>query len=173
MIQLILGGARSGKSRHAEQLAMAMQQPVLYIATATAFDEEMTTRILHHQQQRAAHWRVRECPLDLIHVLAEEAQHSQTILIDCLTLWLNNQLFHFPNQDFSTLMASLIHAVEGARANIIFVANEVGLGVIPLGETTRKFVDEAGRLNQRIAQRADRVIFVAAGLPLILKDRNG
>lgn len=172
MITFIIGGARSGKSRYAEQLATASQKPVLYIATATAIDEEMQTRISHHQQQRPANWKLRECPLDLVEALKEESAKSQTILVDCLTLWLNNQLFHFPNQDFPSLFDSLIASIKSARANIIFVANEVGLGIIPLGETNRKFVDEAGRLNQQVAQAADEVFFIAAGLPLALKTRS-
>ncbi len=169
MITLILGGARSGKSRYAEKLAAATQQPVLYIATATASDAEMSARIAHHQQQRPATWQLQECSLDLIDALANEAQQHQTILIDCLTLWLNNQLFHFPAQNFSELFDGLVNQLESANADIILVANEVGLGIIPLGEISRTFVDEAGRLNQRIAQVADNVLFIAAGLPLVLK----
>lgn len=172
MIQLILGGARSGKSRYAEQLALATQKPVLYIATATASDEEMAARIFHHQQQRPVDWQLRECSLDLIDVLAKESQKNQTILVDCLTLWLNNQLFHFPKQNFSNLFDTLLTTIESSNADIIFVANEVGLGIIPLGEISRVFVDEAGRLNQRLAQVADRVFFVAAGLPLPLKENS-
>jgi adenosylcobinamide kinase / adenosylcobinamide-phosphate guanylyltransferase len=172
MIQLILGGARSGKSRYAEQLATATKKPVLYIATATASDAEMAARIAHHQQQRPAEWQLRECPLDLIATLQEEAQKPQTILVDCLTLWLNNQLFHFPKQDFSALFDALVETIKSPTADIIFVANEVGLGIIPLGEISRSFVDEAGRLNQKLAQAADRVFFIAAGLPLQLKSSN-
>lgn len=170
MITLILGGARSGKSRHAEKLAAATQNPVLYIATATASDAEMAARIAHHQQQRPTTWQVQECPLNLVDTLASEAQKKQTILVDCLTLWLNNQLFHFPAQNFSELFDALAKKLESANADIILVANEVGLGIIPLGEISRTFVDEAGRLNQRIAQVADKVLFVTAGLPLCLKD---
>ena len=172
MIQLILGGARSGKSRYAEQLALATHKPVLYIATAIASDEEMRARIAHHQQQRPTQWKLRECPLDLMGALAEESQKNQTILVDCLTLWLNNQLFHFPNQDFSSLFDSLIKSIGSNKADIILVANEVGLGIIPLGEINRTFVDEAGRLNQRVAQVADKVFFIAAGLPVQLKCRH-
>ena len=172
MIQLILGGARSGKSRYAEQLAVATQKPVVYIATATASDAEMAERIAHHQQQRPADWRLRECSLDLIDTLFEESQKDQTILVDCLTLWLNNQLFHFPNQSFANLFDALIESITSSKAEIIFVANEVGLGIIPLGEISRTFVDEAGRLNQRLAQVADQVFFIAAGLPLQLKGNS-
>ena len=169
MISLILGGARSGKSRYAEQLAHASDLPVTYIATATAFDDEMRARIEHHQQQRPSHWQTRECPLALAQTLREEAGKAQIILVDCLTLWLNNQLYHFPQQDFNQLFAELSQSCSEAQAHIIFVANEVGLGIIPMGEISRRFVDEAGRLNQRLAAQADRVVFIAAGLPLELK----
>ncbi|WP_331344299.1 bifunctional adenosylcobinamide kinase/adenosylcobinamide-phosphate guanylyltransferase [Cellvibrio sp. UBA7661] len=169
MIELILGGARSGKSRYAEARAQASNKSVLYIATATALDDEMAARIAHHQQQRPQHWQLLECPLTLSETLAQEAQKDQIILVDCLTLWLNNQLFHYPHQDFSTLYDALLSSIANAKADIIFVANEVGLGIIPLGEISRTFVDEAGRLNQRIAQAADKVFFIAAGLPLQLK----
>ena len=171
MITLILGGARSGKSRYAEQLAQATQKPVLYIATATASDSEMAARIAHHRQQRPTDWMLSECPLNLIAAIGEEAQKPQTILVDCLTLWLNNQLFHFPAQDFSQLFDGLANTLEAATADIILVTNEVGLGIIPLGEISRTFVDEAGRLNQRIARIADNVLFIAAGLPLVLKGK--
>lgn len=169
MITLVLGGARSGKSRYAEQLASNSQLPVLYIATATALDEEMNARIAHHQTQRPSEWALCECPLQLAETLARESQKPQCILVDCLTLWLNNQLFHYPQQDFSLLFKQLIDSLQNSQAQIIFVANEVGLGIIPLGEISRQFVDEAGRLNQALAQRADTVFFIAAGLPLQLK----
>lgn len=172
MITLVLGGARSGKSRIAQELASASALPVVYIATATALDEEMAARIEHHQQDRPRDWRTRECPLDLATALQAETQQPQTILVDCLTLWLNNQLFEYPEQDFSVLFDALVHSLGANNANVILVANEVGLGIVPLGEVSRKFVDEAGRLNQRLAQVADKVLFVAAGLPLALKDNT-
>jgi adenosylcobinamide kinase/adenosylcobinamide-phosphate guanylyltransferase len=170
MITLVLGGARSGKSRIAQELASASLLPVVYIATATALDEEMARRIEHHQHNRPSDWHLRECPLDLSAALQEETQQPQTILVDCLTLWLNNQLFEYPEQDFSALFEELVNSLNANNANVIFVANEVGLGIIPLGEVSRKFVDEAGRLNQQLAQIADKVFFIAAGLPLVLKD---
>jgi adenosylcobinamide kinase / adenosylcobinamide-phosphate guanylyltransferase len=169
MITIVLGGARSGKSHYAQKLATATGKPVVYIATATALDGEMAQRIAHHQHSRPAEWRLRETPLALAQTLREEKAKSQTILVDCLTLWLNNHLFHHPDQDFTELFNELAVACEQAEADIILVANEVGLGIIPLGEVTRKFVDEAGRLNQLLAQVADQVMFIAAGLPLVLK----
>jgi adenosylcobinamide kinase / adenosylcobinamide-phosphate guanylyltransferase len=176
MISLILGGARSGKSRYAEQLALASNKPLLYVATATASDAEMSARIAHHQvarTQQTAHsqqpWRLCESPLALIQTLRSEGAQPQCILVDCLTLWLNNQLFHCPQQDFTQLFNALITTAQTVQADIIFVANEVGLGVIPMGEISRRFVDEAGRLNQQVAAIADQVFFIAAGLPLCLK----
>jgi adenosylcobinamide kinase/adenosylcobinamide-phosphate guanylyltransferase len=177
MITLVLGGARSGKSRFAEQLALNTQLPVLYVATATAVDDEMAERIAHHQQQRPNEWQLCECPLQLAKTLARESQKPQCILVDCLTLWLNNQLFQDPQQNFAQLFNELVdslgnnHVHNNNQAQIIFVANEVGLGVIPLGEISRQFVDEAGRLNQELAQVADQVFFIAAGLPLTLKGK--
>lgn len=172
MIQLILGGARSGKSRYAEQLATDLKKPVIYIATATPSDSEMAARITHHQQQRPQEWRLCEAPLNLAETIKSESHKQQTILVDCLTLWLNNHLFHYPSQDFAQLFDELVSAITNIEADVIFVANEVGLGIIPLGEISRTFVDEAGRLNQRIARVADNVFFVAAGLPLQLKSKK-
>jgi adenosylcobinamide kinase/adenosylcobinamide-phosphate guanylyltransferase len=169
MLTLVLGGARSGKSSYAEQLAIKFELPVTYIATATGLDDEMKLRIEHHQRSRPKEWRTIECPLNLVDLIAEQSRNQQTILIDCLTLWINNQLFHNPNQNFSNLFSEFIQVCKDSEAHIIFVANEVGLGIIPLGEISRKFVDEAGRLNQALAKVADDVIFIAAGLPLILK----
>lgn len=170
MIHLVLGGARSGKSNYAQQLATDTELPVVYIATATELDAEMTARIAHHKRNRPQEWSVCEAPLNLIETIRNESKSEQTILVDCLTLWLNNQLFHFPHQDFSALFDDLATACEKSKSTIILVANEVGLGIIPLGEVSRKFVDEAGRLNQTLAKLANKVTFVAAGLPLNLKD---
>jgi len=172
MITLVLGGARSGKSHFAQQLASANQSPVLYIATATALDNEMAERIAHHQKNRPSEWRLREVPLDLVSAITDEGNKDQTILVDCLTLWLNNQLFNFPEQNFDQLFEELMTASFNCKADVIFVANEVGLGIIPMGNISRKFVDEAGRLNQRIAQIANKVFFIAAGLPLVLKSET-
>lgn len=168
-ITLVIGGARSGKSKYAEQLAISKQLPVTYVATATALDAEMEARILDHQTRRPADWKLHECPLDLAELLRNEAQKKQAIVVDCLTLWLNNQLYKDPTQNFSLLGSTLIEAIKDSPAQIILVSNEVGLGIIPLGEVTRQFVDEAGRLNQQLAQVADKVIFTVAGLPLVLK----
>jgi adenosylcobinamide kinase/adenosylcobinamide-phosphate guanylyltransferase len=168
-ITLVIGGARSGKSRYAEELAASNGSVVSYVATATAIDKEMETRIQHHQARRPTSWLLHECSLDLAKLLKTEAQKEQTILVDCLTLWLNNQLHENPQQNFSLLFSELISSLNNAKAQVIFVTNEVGLGIIPLGEITRQFVDEAGRLNQQLAQAANQVIFMVAGLPLVVK----
>ena len=168
-ITLVIGGARSGKSKYAEELAARNDLPVAYVATATALDDEMEARIAHHQARRPKSWILHECPLELVALLKTEAQKEQTILVDCLTLWINNQLHENPQKNFSLLFSELIEAIKNSPACIIFVANEVGLGIIPLGEITRQFVDEAGRLNQQLAQAANHVVFMVAGLPLILK----
>jgi adenosylcobinamide kinase / adenosylcobinamide-phosphate guanylyltransferase len=179
MIHLILGGARSGKSRlalaQAELLASAGQRRRKYlIATATALDAEMQQRIQRHQAERGDDWLVAEIPLALAACLRQSFEDVRpVILVDCLTLWLNNQLYQDPGQDFSHLLADLIDALQHCPADVLLVANEVGLGVIPMGEVSRTFVDQAGWLNQAIAAIADKVTFVVAGLPVTLKNTTG
>ncbi len=165
---LIVGGARSGKSSLAEQLAKNSDQ-VIYVATATAFDAEMTQRIRLHQQQRPKHWQLLECPLLLSDSLKQLSGSGQTVLVDCLTLWLNNQLYQHPEQDGSLLRQELADAVRHFDGPLILVSNEVGMGLVPMGELNRIFVDQQGWLNQQLATVCDDVIFVAAGLPLYLK----
>ena len=173
-ITLILGGARSGKSALACQLAAQSELAVTYVATATARDAEMTTRIQRHQQERPAHWRLVEAPVALAQTIAVHAGNDQCLIVDCLTLWLTNLLHDAngqpqPDTVLSEHFGALEQALKQADGTILLVSNEVGLGIIPLGELTRRFVDEAGRLNQRLARLADHVFFVAAGLPLTLK----
>ena len=172
MLTLILGGARSGKSRLAQQRAEASAQPVCFIATAQAHDAEMADRIAHHQAERPAHWVTVEAPLDLAGAI--RTAPSGVVVVDCLTLWLTNWLCQPEHddflKDFSSARAALQAALQARHAEeIILVSNETGLGIIPLGALTRRFVDEAGWLNQDLARIADEVIFVAAGLPLTLK----
>lgn len=169
MLQLILGGARSGKSRLAEQIAQSSGLPVIYLATAQALDQEMQDRIQHHQQRRPASWTLVEESLYLAERLQELDRDNQVILIDCLTLWMTNLLCveddHLQLQECEKLLTVL----PNLRSQVILVSNETGLGVVPLGEISRRFVDESGRLHQRLAQLADRVIFCVAGLPMVLK----
>jgi len=181
MIELILGGARSGKSALAEQRAAESGLAVCYVATAQAGDAEMARRIAHHRSRRAAHWTLVEEPLHLAATLVEQAAADRCLLVDCLTLWLSN-LLHAgvaarqaesgadvacPLLAFET--SALLDCLPQLPGRVILVANEVGLGIVPLGAATRLFVDDAGRLNQAIARIAQRVSFVAAGLPLELK----
>lgn len=170
MIELILGGARSGKSTLAEQKAVASGLAVTYIATASAADlsadAEMAARIAHHRAQRPEHWTVIEEPLHLATLLKTLAMPDRLILVDCLTLWLSNLLHQ---EAVLAETQALLDTLPTLPGHIIFVSNEVGLGIVPLGELTRRYIDEAGRLHQRIAAIADKVTFVAAGLPLQLK----
>jgi adenosylcobinamide kinase/adenosylcobinamide-phosphate guanylyltransferase len=169
MLQLILGGARSGKSRLAEQTAISMQLAVTYVATAQALDSEMQSRIAHHQNQRPAHWSLIEEPLFLAKTLQKIDRPNQIILVDCLTLWLTNLLLLDDQNVQEFECEQLIDVLPKLQSEIILVSNETGLGVVPLGEISRRFVDEAGRLHQVLGQIADKVMFCVAGFPMILK----
>lgn len=170
MKELILGGARSGKSNYAETLATESRLDVIYVATAQALDAEMEQRIALHQQQRPAHWRLIEEPLELETVLKDNASENSCILVDCLTLWVSNLLC---SEQYKNTVAEktekLINIVPQLPGNIIFVSNEVSMGVIPMGEMSRQFVDESGRLHQRLAAICDRVTLMVAGIPSIIK----
>ncbi|WP_101757539.1 bifunctional adenosylcobinamide kinase/adenosylcobinamide-phosphate guanylyltransferase [Oceanicoccus sp. KOV_DT_Chl] len=171
MKQLILGGARSGKSKLAEQLASRSGKQVIYIATADRKhnDREMDQRISHHQQSRPAHWQTIEAPHQLATTLTTHADNDSCLLVDCLTLWLSNCLCSEDQNCWHQEQQHLLDTLATLPGDIILVSNEVGHGVVPLGEINRRFVDESGFLHQAIAALADRVVFTAAGLPLVLK----
>ena len=169
MLELILGGARSGKSRLAEKKATEMQQPVCYIATAQALDTEMQQRIMHHQQTRPKHWQSIEEPLYLADCLFKYDQPNQVILVDCLTLWMSNLLLHHDATLQTRECEKLLRILPTLRSHVILVSNETGLGVVPMGQLSRQFVDESGRLHQHIGQLADRVQFCVAGFAMSLK----
>lgn len=181
MIELILGGARSGKSVLAEQRAAQSGFAVTYIATGEAGDDEMAARIAHHQGRRPPQWGLIEEPVHLAAALQVHAAAGRCLLVDCLTLWLSNLLFRGQaarqaeaGEPINCALLreetqSLLDSLPQLPGRVILVSNEVGLGIIPLGAITRLYADEAGRLNQRLAQVCDRVTFVAAGLPLELK----
>lgn len=169
MKTLILGGVRSGKSRLAERLAQESGLSVTYIATAIAGDEEMRERIAAHQAQRPADWLVIEEPLALGAVLSEKTGEGGCIIVDCLTLWLTNLLTHSDPAILEREIASLNSALLSASQQIVLVSNETGMGIIPMGEITRRYCDEAGRLHQQLAQICERVVLTIAGLPLIVK----
>lgn len=168
MRELILGGARSGKSALAEQRAQATGLEVVYIATAEAGDAEMRERISHHRARRPDHWLCIEEPLQLAATLQQQAAPHRCLLVDCLTLWLSN-LLAAGDEVFAAQRAALLATLEQLPGTIIFVSNEVGLGIVPLGELTRRFCDESGRLHQAVAVGCERVTFVTAGLPMTLK----
>lgn len=169
MIELILGGARSGKSRLAEQQAGASGLEVVYVATGQPLDDEMRERIRHHQQQRPAHWQLIEEPLALARVLREQAAPGRCLLVDCLTLWMTNLLLDENPQRLHQERQQLLDALGELPGHLILVSNETGMGVVPLGELSRRYVDEAGWLHQALAQRCERVQFCVAGLSMLLK----
>lgn len=164
---LILGGARSGKSRYAQSLAEAFDGDLVFIATGEAFDDEMADRIDRHRADRGPRWQTVEAPLALGEAIRAHAAPDTLLLIDCLTLWVSN-LMH-AERDIVDATADLIAAMREAPGPVILVANEVGLGIVPDNALARRFRDEAGRVNQAVAAAANEVSFVAAGLPLRLK----
>lgn len=169
MLELILGGIRSGKSRYAEQRAHASGLAVTVIATATAADAEMHERIAVHRRDRPRDWVTVETPYALAASLREQARADRCIIVDCLTLWLTNLLCAEDAQLFSSERQALIDVLPGLPGQVIFVSNETSLGIMPAGNLTRRYCDEAGRLHQALAQICDRVELVVAGLPQLLK----
>ncbi|GLO57037.1 MULTISPECIES: bifunctional adenosylcobinamide kinase/adenosylcobinamide-phosphate guanylyltransferase [unclassified Pseudomonas] len=169
MLNLILGGARSGKSRLAEQLASDSGLPVTYIATSEPLDGEMNERVRLHRQRRPADWGLIEEPLALAAVLRREATEGRCLLVDCLTLWLTNLLMLDNDQRLAEERDALLDCLAQLPGTVILVSNETGLGVVPMGELTRRYVDQAGWLHQAVAERCQRVVLTVAGLPLMLK----
>jgi adenosylcobinamide kinase/adenosylcobinamide-phosphate guanylyltransferase len=178
---LVFGGARSGKSALAERLARESGKEIVYLATSHAGDSEMAARIAHHRERRPAEWQTVEEATALATTLRRLCAPQRIVLVECLTLWLSNLMFSTEQEqpevgavalpplfawERSDLLAWLD---EPAAGDVIFVSNEVGMGIVPVGAVSRAFVDEAGRLNQDVAARCERVLFVAAGLPLALK----
>ena len=169
MLQLILGGARSGKSRLAEKLAAGSGLAVTYIATSQPLDGEMNERVRHHRERRPGHWTLVEEPVELARVLRDNARADSFLLVDCLTLWLTNLLLLEDPQRLSAERDALLECLAELPGEIVLVSNETGMGVVPLGELTRRYVDEAGWLHQALAERCQRVVLTVAGLPLTLK----
>lgn len=169
---LILGGQRSGKSRLAERMIEDAAGGGVYIATCERFpdDAEMDARIAAHRARRGAGWVTHEEPLDILPVVMDLSAPGRPVLIDCITLWLSNLLA--AGRDTDAEVADLADGLKWVKGPVVLVSNEVGLGVIPMNELARAFVDAAGRANQRLAQAATRVLFTAAGLPLVLKDET-
>ncbi|GAW95375.1 MULTISPECIES: bifunctional adenosylcobinamide kinase/adenosylcobinamide-phosphate guanylyltransferase [Colwellia] len=182
MIHFVLGGARSGKSKYAEQqvqtLASKLNKAAVYIATATAIDVEMGKRIKQHQSDRGDSWQLMECPLALAQMLTD-LDNNNVYLLDCLTLWLNNQLYAVheasnvqQGKHLQTEIDNLMVSLSSVKTELIIVSNEIGLGVVPMGESTRLYVDYCGWLNQKVAGLADKVTLVTAGIPLNIKNSH-
>lgn len=166
-IDLVLGGTRSGKSVFAENLVLQTDLTAIYLATAQAFDDEMKTRIQLHQERRKDYWQTLECPLELGAALKSLNSPDNLILVDCLTLWLSNLMLN--DYDIAAYQNALLNQLENNQSHLVFVANEVGLGIVPDNKLGRQFRDFAGELNQKIASYAENVYFIAAGLPIQLK----
>lgn len=173
MIELVLGGARSGKSRYAEQQAIESAKQVIYIATAEAGDAEMTMRIKRHRDDRPQHWQTVEEPIKLAQVIQQYSDTNVCLLVDCLTLWLTNILFNRQGEVqqavFEQETVALFEVLADFSGRLILVSNEVGLGIVPMDKMSRRFVDETGFLHQKIAVLSDKVVMLTAGLPQVLK----
>ena len=165
-LTFLLGGARSGKSAYAETLTSGFAAPWRYIATAQALDEEMRERISHHRARRNNSWETVDAPFDLVGALGD-APKGQAVLVDCLTLWLTNHML--ADHDLEAECGRLEKALAKPKGPWFVVANEVGLGIVPENALARRFRDAAGRLNQRVAATADRVLLMVAGLPMQVK----
>lgn len=170
---LILGGARSGKSSYAEKIARESGMAVTYIATAQVYDDEFRDRVAQHQSMRPSDWRTVEAPHELAKALAQEAAPERCVIVDCLTLWLAQcicpECAPPEGVDWQRQRDDFLAILPNLPGNTVLVSNEVGMGIVPLGEINRQFQDEAGRLNQAVAAVCDEVLFIAAGLPLKLK----
>jgi adenosylcobinamide kinase/adenosylcobinamide-phosphate guanylyltransferase len=166
-LTLVLGGARSGKSRHAESLVTALPPPWRYVATAQAYDEEMAQRIALHRERRGDGWQTTDAPLALPEAIGDLGRDMAPILVDCLTLWVTNLIL--AGRDVRAAGEDLAAAIAAARSAVVLVSNEVGLGIVPDNALARRFRDEAGFLHQMLAARADRVLFMVAGLPMAVK----
>jgi len=168
---LILGGARSGKSRLAQDMAARRWLHPVYLATAEILDDEMAARVRMHRRTRARRWHCVEEPLEIAKIIRRGIPGTDGLLVDCLTIWLSNVLLKEGRGAFARRRDELVKALHQTRQDVILVTNEVGMGVVPENELGRTFRDLAGWLNQAVAKEADTVVFVAAGLPLVLKGR--
>lgn len=178
MLELILGGARSGKSTSAVQRGLARTGPVIFVATAQPSDAEMRSRIARHRTQRPSHWQVHEAAVDLAAAIVAFAQPDTMLIVDCITLWIANVLFparqHGHEVDelgWERARSSFLGALTDCRADVVLVSNEVGWGLVPESPVGRRFRDEQGRMNQELARVCDRVTLVVAGLEMALKTR--
>jgi adenosylcobinamide kinase / adenosylcobinamide-phosphate guanylyltransferase len=166
---LILGGVRSGKSRYAERVAQLSGAPVTVIVTAAAGDEEMAARIAAHRARRPAEWRVREAPVELGSAIEQASYPDTVVIVDCLTLWLSNVMALGDATVLEREREALKHALSQASGAILLVSNEVGMGVVPINELARRFIDQAGTLHQQLGGLCDEVVWMIAGIPTFVK----
>ena len=166
-VTLVLGGARSGKSAFAEELARERGERGVYVATAELMDDDMARRVEIHRSRRGCRWRTVEAPIDLAGAIRRESALRVCLLVDCLTVWLGNLVHH--GHDVDAAREALLDSIAAASGPVVLVANEVGLGIVPDNALARAFRDHAGRLNQAVAGAAAHVYFVAAGIPMVLK----
>ncbi len=171
LVTLVLGGARSGKSRYAEKIIEA-QGKGLYLATAQPTDGEMRSRISEHRSRRGKAWETIEESYDIVQVILREARPDRPILVDCLTLWLSQVVFNGKGSEEEIDRLKVLLESGALRGPVVFVSNEIGLGVIPDNKVSRVFVDAQGELNQLVASLANRVVLVTAGLPRVLKEKS-
>ncbi|MBI9085120.1 MAG: bifunctional adenosylcobinamide kinase/adenosylcobinamide-phosphate guanylyltransferase [Desulfobacterales bacterium] len=168
----VIGGCRSGKSRHAMKLADAVGGKKVFIATCVPQDEEMNQRVAHHRSERGGGWETVEAPLDLAAAIADGAKRADVVLADCLTLWASNLLLAETDPENSHIIAALselVSAIDEAACPVILVSNEVGAGIVPENRLARLFRDEVGRINQQVAAAVDQVIWMVAGIPMTIK----
>lgn len=163
----VLGGARSGKSRHGQALVEGVPGRLVYIATGQALDDEMEARIARHREDRGPRWSTLEAPMELVEAIGKAAGEADAVLVDCLTLWLSNLML--AEAAVQPRFDALCRAIADCPKPLVLVANEVGMGIVPETSLGRRFRDEAGRLNQQVAATVDHAVLVAAGLPLVLK----
>lgn len=166
---LILGGARSGKSSYAEKLALESGKKAIYLATAKVLDKEMEQRVSRHKNDRPSAWKTVEESLQLSDALHKWSAPDRIILVDCLTMWLTNLLSDKDESLLKNEVGKLLATLPQLQGEVIFVSNEVGMGIIPMGELTRRFVDETGFLHQQLAQKVNTVILMVAGIPQVIK----
>ena len=171
-ITLVLGGARSGKSRYAQHIVEAKYDRPLYVATAEALDGEMKKRIARHRAERGSKWVCIEEPLDIAQVLGNLPPKTDGVLLDCVTLWLSNVIMQNGIGKVEKYKKDLVSALQCITRDLVIVSNEVGMGLVPDNQLGREFRDHAGWLNQDLAKIADNVVFVAAGIPLVLKGKK-
>jgi len=168
---LIIGGCRSGKSRHALKLAEGIQGKKIFIATCIPLDDEMKKRVMHHRKDRGRDWETVEAPIDLPEAVSECTKRADVVIADCLTLWISNLMMKQTGEKKTVMEINrLIHSVKNSFSPVILVSNEVGAGIVPENHLARIFRDSAGFVNQKVAAVSNRVVWMVAGIPVVVKN---